>query len=289
MLTDRVDWRDGKPGLAGCPERELDCGAAGEPAIVLSLFFAVSAKDPSLEVLVVVVCGLAVREELLDDGCRAVEAGLGLVADLAVVGGMPRLVTGFLSLAAGGPGFGRFSNGAAADLGIVGLEDVLGAIDILLAEPLVMVFLFSSIVPERGFGLSSAELRDSLDLCPALAAVAALTACAGLLGAAPAAGRVGGLLRLLPETAREVEVVGWVAAAVGAAPRGRFAVVAGRLGGMPLLRGDLGEPTLLSFAEGELTGVADCFLSGGASSAGPLSTWTSPSVSAMMSEVGAGA
>ena len=85
----------------------------------------------------------------------------------------------------------------------------------------------------------STELRDALALCPKLD-----VGLEGVLGigrrtAEDAGGLVGGLLRLLPAVARDVDEAVSLYAALGVDATVRFAVVGGRLGGIPFLGGVL--------------------------------------------------
>lgn len=184
--------------------------------------------------------GRAVRAVLLDVVDRAVEFVLGFAVGVVGTEAVLRLVVGFLSLVVEGPMLTRAVVGGAPDFDTGALTDVFGAMDTLFAVPLVTGFLVLSVESERGLGLSSIELVDGLDLCPVLAAVAALTACAGLLGTVPVAGRVGGLLRPLPGAVRDVEDAVGFEAGTGGAFKGRLVVAVVRFGGRPFLRGDTG-------------------------------------------------
>lgn len=214
------------------------CMGAGERWIALSLFFAASATGASLTVFADEAGGREVRAALLDVVGRIVEFVLGFTADLVGPEVALRLVVGFFSLLVEGPMLTRVVAGGEPDFDTGALTDALGAIDALFVVLLVTGPLLLSVEPERGSGFSSMELVDGLDLWPVLAAVAALTACAGLLCTVPGVGRVGGLLRPLPEPVRDVEdVVGFVAG-LGAELKGRLVVAVVRFGGRPFLRGD---------------------------------------------------
>jgi len=243
-VTDKVDWRCGSPGLVGGGIGK----GAGEAAIALSLFFAASAIEPPLAVLVDETAGRAVREGLLAVGVLVAELVVGFIADLAGPEAIFRFGTDLLSFVVDDPKFGRLSTDDEVDFGAGDFADVLPAIDTLFTGPVVTGLLFSSVASEEGFGLSSIELVDGLDLCPVLAAVAAVTACAGLRGAVPGPGRVGGLLRLWQEVVRDVDDMAGFVAGVGAELKGRFAVVTGRFGGIPLLRGEMGFSRRVSLA-----------------------------------------
>lgn len=215
---------------------------AGEAETALSLFFAASAIGPSLTVFVDEAVGRAVRAALLDVVGRIVEFVAGFTADLAGPAAALRLAVGFFSLVIEGAMLTRFVVGADADFDTGALTDALGAIDTLPAVPLLTGFLLLSVELGWGSGFSSIESVDGLDLCPVLAAVAASTACAGFLGTGtdPGAGRVGGLLKLLPEAVRDVEDADGFVAGVGAELKGRLAVTVVRFGGMPFLLGEMG-------------------------------------------------
>ena len=229
----------------------------GEAGIALSLLLAASVTGPFFDDEAV---GRAVLAALLDAVVRIVAFVVGFTADFVGSEAALRLVMGFFALVIGGPMLTRFVVGGEPDFGTGALTDALGAIDTLFAGPLVISFLVLSTESERGLVLSSIELVDSLDLCPVLAAVAALTACAGLLGTDPVVGRVGGLLRVLPDAVRVVEDTAGFVAGVGAELKGRVVVAVVRFGGSPFLRGEVGDSWRVSLIRCESTEEMDCFL-----------------------------
>ncbi len=207
--------------------------------------------------------GRTVRLEVLEAGCRVVPLAGGFIADLMEVEVVVLPGAGFGSFEEGAK-LARLSEGGLLDFRTGDLTGALAAIDTRLADPAVRGFFFASTDSDCSFGLSSIEVVDSLDLCPVLAAVAALTPCAGLLGTEPAAGRAGGLLKLLPPAVRVVDDNVAFVAGVGAELKGRLAVALRRLGGRPLLRGELGASCWPSLERGDSMEGEDCFLGGSA-------------------------
>ncbi len=138
-----MDCLAGRPGLFGTAEAEADdafCMGTGEGGIALSLFFAASETRPSLTVFVDEALGRAVRTALLDAVGRTVAFVLDFTADLAGPEIALRVVVGFFSLVVDGPVLSRFVAGGKLDFDAGALADALGAIDALLAVPLVTNF-----------------------------------------------------------------------------------------------------------------------------------------------------
>lgn len=213
---------------------------------------------------------------------------VGFIADLVGLEAAGRLDGVFLSCNVDEVIVERLSVDGT-DFGAGDLADVVAAIETLFADGFVTGFLLPSSGTGEGFVLPSIELVDNLDLCPALAAVAAFTACAGFRGTTPGAGRVGGLLKLLPVVVRDVEDAVALVAGVGAEFKGRFAVVRGRFGGIPLLRGETGASRWFTFGcrESAVVGRGSWLegISASFSSAGGVSSGGSSSTSAIDSEL----
>ena len=110
--------------------------------------------------------------------------------------------------------------------------------------------LFSSPESTADLFRSSMELVDCLGLCPSSVAEAVAALAFGRLPTSVAAGRVGGLLSPLPGFVRDIEADVDLVAELGVAAAARFVAVAGRLGGMPFRRGELGVVLRLTIGEG---------------------------------------
>jgi hypothetical protein len=210
---------------------------AGDAGIVLSLFLAGSVPAGAAFVADdVAFTGLEVLATAAVVGRAALVAGFD-VAFVGLASAAVRLATGFFSVAEGPMVVRR--DGADEDCftSVALLGAGAGARDARLAVPDTIGLLFSASGLVADFFDSSAELIDGFGWCAELEAVAPVAPAAGRRAVELANGRVGGLLRAPPAVARAAgDAVAFVAG-FNAGAEGRFAVVAGRLGGTPFLAG----------------------------------------------------
>ena len=243
-----MDFLVSSPGLTCFPdafagddfEFDMDltcCSEAGEAAIVLNLFLA---RSDSAAFFVDITAGRvfrAVPGVLIGRGLFVVFLSTGL-EELPVAA---LLLTDLLSISV---------VDARVDIRLVDVvaDDTVGrAGDLVAVVPDIAIrfaaeleddFKFSSEPLMSPLLPSSTELIEDLGLWPNLGALLAVTFVAGRLTLEVGVGRVGGLLRPLAGSLREIEdEVGFIVV-LGEDIEVRFEAANSRLGGIPFLGGD---------------------------------------------------